>query len=148
MNWKKYSIAVVISFVAMMLLGYVFHGVMLKPSYATLPAGMMRSEADFNAHFHWLALGHLIFALAATWIYAYGVENKPWLAQGVRYGLALWAVGTLFPNFVMFAVQPWERMIMVKGTLADLVVMLVAGLCIAGVYRGSAGIARASGAGS
>ena len=146
MNWKKYSIAVVISFVAMMLLGYVLHGVMLKESYATLPSGMLRSDADFTARFHWLALGHLILALAATWIYAYGAENKPWIAQGIRYGLALWAIAVLFPNFTMFAVQPWVRMVMVKHTLADLVVMLVTGLCIAAVYRGSAGIPRSSGA--
>ena len=148
MNWKKYGIAVVISYVAMMLLGYLLHGVMLKATYATLPAAMMRSEADFGAHFHWLALGYLILALAATWIYAYGVENRPWMAQGIRYGLALWALVTLYPNFVMFAVQPWDRMVMVKSTLADLVIMLVAGLCIAGVYRGSAGISRSSGAGA
>jgi hypothetical protein len=122
----------------------VLHGVMLKPSYAELPAGMMRSEADFGAHFHWLALGHLLLALGATWVYAYGAENKPWMAQGIRYGLALWTIAVLYPNFVMFAVQPWSRGIMVKGTLADLVVMLVAGLCIAGVYRGTAGIARSS----
>src|SRR5262249_17352398 len=137
MNWKKYSIAVVISFVAMMVLGYLLHGVMLKASSAALPAGMMRSEADFGAHFHWLVLGHLILALAATWVYAYGVENKPWIPQGVRYGLALWAIASLYSNFVMFAVQPWVRGVMVKHTLADLVVMLVAGLCIAAVYRGS-----------
>jgi hypothetical protein len=146
MNWKKYGLAVVISYVAMMLLGYLLHGVALKATYATAPAGMLRSEADFNAHFHWLALGYFLFALAACWVYAYGVENKSWLGQGVRYGLALWAMGTLMPNFVGFAVQPWPRDIAVKGTLADLVIMLVAGLCIAGVYRGSAGIPRTSGA--
>jgi hypothetical protein len=148
MNWKKYSIAVVVSFVAMFLLAYLLHGVMLKPSYATLPAGMLRSDADFMARFHWLALGYLILALGATWIYAYGVENKPWMAQGIRYGLALWAIATLYPNFVMFTVQPWVRMVMVKSTLADLVIMLVGGLCIAGVYRGTAGIPRSSGAGA
>ena len=144
MNLKRYSLGVVASFVSMMVLGYLLHGMALKSTYAAAPAGMLRSDADFGAHFHWLALGYLIFALAATWIYAYGVENKPWLAQGVRYGLALWALGTLMPNFVLFAVQPWPRGIMIRGTLADLVIMLVAGVIIAGVYKGSAGIPRSS----
>ncbi len=148
MNWKKYAVAVVGSYVATMLLGFLLHGNALKETYATAPAGLLRSEADMMARFHWLALGYFIFALAATWVYAYGVENKPWLAQGVRYGLALWALVTLTPNFVMFAVQPWTRGIMIPSTLADLVIMVAAALVIAAVYKGSAGIARSSGAGA
>lgn len=145
MNWKKYALAVVSSYVVMMLLGFLLHGVALKESYASAPAGLLRSDPEFMARFHWLALGYLIFALAATWIYAYGVENKPWLAQGVRYGLALWALAALMPNFVMFATQPWPRAIMIRATLADLVITVAAGLTIAAVYRGSAGIPRSSG---
>ena len=142
MNLKRYSLGVVASFISMMVLGFLLHGMALKATYATAPPGLLRSDPEFMARFHWLALGYLLFAAAATWIYAYGVENKPWLAQGVRYGLALWALGSLMPNFVMFATQPWTRHIMIRATLADLVIMLVAGVIIAGVYKNSAGIPR------
>lgn len=146
MNMKRYFLAVVSAFVSLMALGFLLHGMALKAAYSMAPAGLLRSDPEFMARFHWLALGYLLFAAAATWIYAYGVENKPWLAQGVRYGLALWALATLMPNFVMFATQPWPRELMVKATLADLVMMVVTGVVIAAIYKNSAGVPRSAGA--
>ena len=142
MNWKKYGLAVVVTFVSMFLLGFLLHGVLLGATYKMAPAGMLRAEPRIP----YIALGYLLFAMAACWVYAYGVENKPWLGQGVRYGLALAAMGAFMPNFVGFAVAPWPREIAIRATLADFVIMLVAGVCIAGIYRGSAGIPRSSGA--
>jgi len=144
MNLKRYSIGVISSFVSLMVLGYLLHGVLLKPMYATAPAGLLRTDPEMMARFHWLVLGNLLFAAAATWIYAYGVESKPWLAQGVRYGVALWILGVLAPNLIMFTIQPWTRNIMIKITLADLVSMVVTGVVIAAVYKNSSGIPRSS----
>jgi hypothetical protein len=144
MNWKRYGIGVVTSYIVLMLLGFLLHGKLLAPVYKTAAPGLLRSDPEFMARFHFLALGYLVFALAAVWIYAYGVENKPWPAQGVRYGIALWVLASLMPTMVGYAIQPWPGDILVKGSAADLVMMVVAGVTIAAVYRKSAGIPRSS----
>jgi len=36
-----------------------------------------------------MILAHVILAGAFVWIYSRGVEAKPWLAQGFRFGLAI-----------------------------------------------------------
>jgi hypothetical protein len=145
MNMKRYLLAVVAAFVSLMALGGLFHGMLLKATYApAVGTGLMRTEPEMMARFHFLALGYLVFAFAAVWIYAYGVESKPWLGQGIRYGIALWALGTLMPSLTYYAVQPWDAMMLTKGTAADLAIMLVTGVVIAAIYKNSAGIPRSS----
>jgi hypothetical protein len=147
MNMKRYFLGVLGAFVSLMILGWLLHGTLLKATYApAITAGLMRTEPEMMARFHFLALGYLAFALAAVWIYAYGVERKPWLGQGVRYGIALWVLGSLTPSLAFYAVQPWEPTMMAKSTGVDLVIMVITGLVIAAIYRESAGIPRSAGA--
>jgi hypothetical protein len=146
MNMKRYFLGVVGAFVSLFGLAFVLHGMALQSAYKTAPQTMFRPEAEFMQRFHFLALGYLVFALAAVWIYAYGAEAKPWLGQGVRYGIALWALGAVMPGMVSFAIQPWPADVMLKATLADLLIMVITGVVIAGIYKNSAGIPRSAGA--
>lgn len=146
MNMKRYFLGVVGAFVSLFGLAFVLHGIALQAAYKTAPQAMFRPEAEFMQRFHFLALGYLVFALAAVWIYAYGAESKPWMGQGVRYGIALWALGSLTPGLISFTIQPWPADVMVKATLADLVIMVGTGLLIAAIYKNSAGIPRSAGA--
>jgi hypothetical protein len=50
---------------------------------------LMRPESEAQKLMHWMILAHVLMAGAFTWIYVRGVENKPWLGQGLRYGLAV-----------------------------------------------------------
>ena len=36
-----------------------------------------------------MALAYVFMAVAFTWIYLKGREDKPWLPQGLRYGVAI-----------------------------------------------------------
>jgi hypothetical protein len=130
-----------------MVLGFLFHGILLKGAYGSaVTSGLMRTQPEMDARFHFLALGQLVFALAAVWIYAYGVEAKPWLAQGIRYGIALWALSSLMGALVGYFVQPWPADLLMKSSAADLVICGVTGVVIAAVYKNSAGIPRSSAA--
>ncbi len=141
MNGKKYAIAVVGNFVSMMVLGWLLHGMLLASTYRSMEGSLMRAEADFMAHFHWLALGTLIFSLAFVWIYSKGVEEKSAVGQGARLGLAVWAVSSLPAAFITFATQNLPSSVLAKSTCADLVMLVVSGI-IAAVLYGTSAAAR------
>ena len=51
--------------------------------------GLMRSAAEQKHFFVWMILAHVFLAGAFTWIYSRGMENRAWLGQGLRFGLAV-----------------------------------------------------------
>jgi len=66
----------------------VVHGVLLHSDYMQL-INLFRAEGDQHKYFSLMILAHVIMAGAFVWIYARGVEAKPWVAQGVRFGVAV-----------------------------------------------------------
>jgi hypothetical protein len=84
---------------------------------------------------HLMALAHLSMAGAFVWIYARGVENKPWLGQGLRYGLAVAAL--FMPIYIIhYVVQPTPGILAVKQIVLDTIVTLALGAAVAFLYRG------------
>ena len=80
---KSFLIAWVVIFVLWMAGGILVHGILLGPDYMAM--GTMRPEAEQQSLMGLMLLAHLILAGAFVWIYARGVENKPWLGQGLRF---------------------------------------------------------------
>ena len=79
---------------------------------------------------------HVMMAGAFTWIYARGVENRPWLGQGLRFGLAV-ALLCVIPIYTMYyVVQPMPGMLAVKQIVSDTIATLALGAIVAFLYRG------------
>ena len=76
MNWKKFFFAFIAAWVFIFIFGWFFHAVLLKDTYAALPQGFQRSDADFKSHFGWLVAGQLVFAFMFTLIFASGFASK------------------------------------------------------------------------
>jgi hypothetical protein len=131
---KKFLVAWLVLFVLYMAGGFVIHGLLLHDDYAATGA-LMRPEADANKLMHLMLLAHLLMAGAFVWIYARGVENKPWLGQGLRFGLA---VAVLFvPIFIIYyVVQPTPGTLAVKQIAFEVILSLVLGAAVAFIYRG------------
>ena len=66
---------------------------------------------------------------------AQGVEDKPWVGQGLRFGLAVWFLTSVAGFLTYYAVQPWGGDIVVKQILYELPRGLVLGLAAAAIYR-------------
>jgi hypothetical protein len=82
-----------------------------------------------------MILAHVILSGAFVWIYARGVEPKPWLAQGMRFGVAV-ALLTIVPSYLIyFVVQPMPGGVVVKQILFDGVLLVILGAIVAWVYR-------------
>jgi len=130
---KKFLVAWLVVFVLYMAGGMVVHGVILGDDY--MATGLMRPEAEASRLMHLMILAHVLMAGAFTWIYARGVENKPWLGQGLRFGLA---VAVLFvPIYIIYyVVQPTPGALAAKQIVFDGILTLILGAAVAFLYRG------------
>jgi hypothetical protein len=130
---KKFLVAWLLLFALYMAGGMLVHGVILGDDY--MATGLMRPEAEAQKLMHWMILAHVLMAGAFTWIYVRGVENKPWLGQGLRYGLA---VAVLFVPIYMiyYVVQPTPGALACKQIVLDTILTLVLGVVVAFLYRG------------
>jgi hypothetical protein len=131
---KKFFIAWIAIFVAWMAGSFVVHGVLLHDDYAQLP-NLMRTEADAQQHFPLMILAHVIMAGAFVWIYSRGVEAKPWLSQGIRFGIAVALLAIVPTYMIYYVVQPMPGMTVVKQTIFDGILVTILGAIVAFLYR-------------
>jgi hypothetical protein len=127
-------IAFIAVFVFVSLANFVIHGVLLQPHYAQTPQ-LMRAPADGQAHAPFLMLAFFFFSIAFVWIYAQGVNTRPRLGQGIRYGLAVWVLTSVSEYIVYYAIQPWPANVVCMQIGYELIMNIVAGLIVAGIYR-------------
>lgn len=130
----KFAISVVVMFVVSMLLGFAVHGLLLGQDYAQL-AGMFRSEQDQMGYFPYMLLAHVFLAAGFVWIYLQGRTGKPWLGQGIRFGIAVAVMVTVPGYLIYYAVQPLPGMLVAKQIVFDSVSYLVMGVVVAWLYR-------------
>lgn len=137
---KKFFLGWLLLFVAWMAGSFVVHGALLGADYAALQGKLFRTEQDSQPYFPLMLLAHVLLAGAFTWIYARGAEaGKPWLGQGIRFGIAV-ALLTVVPTYtIYFVVQPTPGVLAVKQMLFDGVLIIVLGMVVAWWYRSRAG---------
>ena len=93
---RKCIISAVVMFVMSWALSFVVHGLLLAPDYADTPG--MRPPAQAQQIIGYLILAQAIFGAAFAWVYYQGKEDKPWLMQGIRFGLAIAALTVIRPT--------------------------------------------------
>jgi hypothetical protein len=134
---KKFIIAWSVLFVMWFLGDFVVHAVLLHSDYMQL-TNLYRTEADQQKYFPLMILAHVIMSGALVWIYARGAEAKPWIAQGVRFGVAI-ALLTAVPTYLIyFVVQPMPAAVVIKQILFEGVLMVILGTIVAWLYRDAA----------
>lgn len=131
---RKFWISAVVMFVIASALSYVAHEVLLKADYAKLGA-MMRPAAEMQARLGYVVLAHVSFALAFTWIYIKGKEDRPWLSQGVRYGIAIVLVAVVPMYLIYHAVTPTPLDVAIKQIVYDGISTVILGAVLAWINR-------------
>jgi len=124
--------AIVVVFVLSCLFGTLIHGILLQSDYATV-ADLYRSAADTK--FILIFVGYLGFAIGSVWMYAHGLEDRPWVGQGVRFGMAVWLVLAVPTFLIAYAVQPLPESLVWKQLGYELVNKIVLGIATAGIVR-------------
>jgi hypothetical protein len=131
---KKLIIAWIVLFVAWMVGSFVVHGVLLRSDYMQL-TNLFRPESDQQKYLPLMLLAHVMLSGAFVWIYARGVEAKPWMAQGVRFGVAV-ALLAIVPIYIIyFVVQPMPGDVVIKQIIFDGILMVILGTIVAWLYR-------------
>ena len=127
---KQFIISVIVIFVATMAAGFVVHATLLGADYAALP-NLYRSEEDSQNYFKYMLIAHVLMSIGLTWIYRMGRQDKPWLPQGLRFGLAIIVLMTIPMYMIYYAVQPMPHDLVHKQMIYDSIAMLIIGPLIA-----------------
>ncbi|MBI5716445.1 MAG: hypothetical protein HZC37_02015 [Burkholderiales bacterium] len=131
---KRFFIAWAALFVAWMAGSFVVHGALLEAEYARL-TNLFRPPAEAQAYFPLMLLAHVILAGAFTWIYARGVQARPWLGQGLRFGVAV-ALLTIVPTYMIYyVVQPMPGLVVVRQVVYDGILIVLLGCLVAWMHR-------------
>jgi predicted benzoate:H+ symporter BenE len=131
---RRFLIAWLVLFVAWYVGSFIVHGLLLHADYEQL-AGLFRQPDEAKPYFPLMVVAHLLMAGAFVWIYARGVEAKPWPGQGLRYGLAIAALMIVPLYLVYFVVQPMPGMTVLKQIVYETILVLLLGLLAAYMYR-------------
>jgi hypothetical protein len=127
---NRLLISVVVMFILSMALGFFVHGYLLVQEYSQLTS-LFRPQQDQANHFPFMLLAHIFIAFGFAWIYIKGKEEKPFLTQGICFGMAI-AVLTTIPNYLIYyAVQPMPGLIVFKQIVFDSIGVILMGIVVA-----------------
>ncbi len=131
---KRFLISVVVALVLMMGLSYAIHGVLLHDDYVAMGSAL-RPPAEAERMMHFMALAQALTAIAFVWIYRRGREDRPFLGQGLRFGLAVIALSTAPMFLIYYVVQPIPGATVVKQIALESLMVLIVGVAVAWLNR-------------
>jgi len=138
MSVKKTLGAILAGFIVLAGGHFLIHAVWLKGDY--MATKDIWRPPDAMMHRLWvLYLADFLLAVGAALIYARGVESKPWVGQGIRFGILLALVTAVPQSFVEYAIYPIPHMLAVKWIIGEGLLSIVLGLVIAAICQKKAG---------
>ncbi len=133
---KTAVISVIAMFFVSTLMGFVVHGLLIGADYARL-TNLFRTHDDMMSHYWALALANVIWAIGFTWIYRQGRDNRPFVAQGVRFGIAASLLAVIPTYLVYYAVQPTPTDLVAQQIVFDTIAVVIMGVIVAALNRDS-----------
>ena len=83
----------------------------------------------------YLILAQAIFGAAFAWVYYQGKEDKPWLTQGIRFGIAV-ACLTVIPTYLIYhVVTPVPLALAFKQIILDTIRVVLMGIVLAWINK-------------
>jgi hypothetical protein len=132
----RFVISVIVVFLLSSALSAVLHGRILGEDYARLATmGIYRTPDAARELMGWMMLGNLLFAIGFTWIYRAGRDLRPWLAQGVRFGIAVSLLYTLPMFLTYYVVQPTPSDLAAKQAVLGSLMTVILGIAAAFINR-------------
>jgi hypothetical protein len=131
---RKFWISFAVMFVMAMAIGMVVHGMLLHDEYRKL-GSLMRSETEAQKLFGVMILAHVLIALGFTWIYVKGKEERPWLGQGLRFGVAVAVMMTIPTYLIYYVVMPFPSDLVAQQIVYDTIGIVAMGIVLAWINR-------------
>ncbi len=134
---KKLVIATIAAYVVLMATNYLIHSIWLMPDYEAI-ASSHRTVEGIMHRFWAMALGQFFFAAMFSYIYTRGRENKPWLEQGIRYGIVMTFMTVVPYSLSEYVVYVVNYMLVVKWMVAGGIQLIILGLIVAAIFKDGA----------
>jgi hypothetical protein len=131
---RKWWMATLAAFVTSVVLNFVVHGLILSADYSALQA-VYRPPAPDVSSFGLLLFAQLIMAGAMATLYPFGLEKRPYIGQGVRFGLLAACVSVVPLTLINYAVTRITFSLAIKQVVLEAVVVVAMGVAIAWVHR-------------
>jgi hypothetical protein len=130
---RKCIISAVVMFIMAWGLSFVVHGLLLSGDYSVTQG--MRPPAEAQKLIPFLILAQALFGIAFAWIYVQGKDDKPWLGQGLRFGIAV-AFLTVIPTYLIYhVVTPVPLVLALKQIVFDTIRVVLMGIVLAWINR-------------
>ena len=133
MNWKKFFIAFIATFVFIFAFGFIWYGKLLHGIHSEVPA-LWRPEMDTPNYMSWLILGHVVMAFFLTMLCARYATGGAGAGARLGFMVALVYAGA---DFITYAVQPLTTKILCGWIVGDLLMFAIAGAIIGAIYKPS-----------
>jgi len=134
MNMKKTVGAMVAGFVLQMGGLFLIHSVWLIQDYMDT-ASVWRTQEQEQSRMWAMIAGVLLYVIAAVLIYVRGVEMKSWVGQGIRFGILLALVSTVYNSLALYVVLPIPHMLALKWMIGEGLLAILFGLLIAVIIQ-------------
>ncbi len=134
---KKFWLSTIAVFVVWMMCSFLVHALWLQPTYDSM-TNMMRTPAEQEGLFHFMLIAHLLMSAAFVWIYQRGHESKPWLQQGLRFGIAVAIMAPIPTYMIYYAVQQTPTSLWIRQSIGDSVAVILVALVVAYLNRSKA----------
>jgi len=131
---KKMIFAVVVGFVVQLGGLFLIHSVLLRQDYVDTEA-LWRPRAAQIIRVWAMLLAVLIYVVGAVLVYLRGVERKPWMGQGIRFGILMALVVVIYGSLSGWVILPIPHMLAVKWILSESFLSVVFGLAVAGICK-------------
>ena len=131
---KKFVIATIAAFVLLVGSGYLVHGMWLEPEYGQLP-NLMRTAEEGAKHMPYVMIAQLLAALSLVWIYERGRNDKPWMGQGLRFGIAAAIFAPTVKFITYYAVQNEPHTLALHQIIGEGAAMVIICMVVARIYK-------------
>ncbi len=133
MNVRRYVVAAIVVWVALFILEYILHGVVLTGYYRDIE-NTLRPANSMPEFFVWVLLGQLILAFGFCYIFVKGYENRG-VAEGIRYGLLIGLTFGVSTTLINYAVHPIPGGMAAALIVGYAVEMGILGTIAAAIYK-------------
>jgi hypothetical protein len=131
---RKIIFAIVTGFIVQMASLLLIHSVWLKQDYLA-SAFTWRAQQDQVARGWAMLLAVLIYVIGAVLIYTLAAKPKPWLAQGIRFGILLALVTVVYGSLSGRVILPLSHNLVMKWIIGESALSVVFSLIVAAICQ-------------
>lgn len=131
---KTKIVAVIVGLFVQLIGLYVIHSIWLAQDYIATASLWLPMETRYARGWATL-LGTLTYAIGVVWIYTRGVESKPWVGQGLRFGFFLALITVVYDSSAAWNMMPVPGSLIVNWIIGEGLLCIILSLVIAAICQ-------------